>query len=47
MLEPVTEADGVLLDIVYATDRVFTGRAVYARPVALLLPQAKVEEERG
>ena len=42
MLEPVTEADGVLLDIVYATDRVFTGRAVYARPVALLLPQAKV-----
>lgn len=41
MLEAVTEQDGVLLDIVYATNRVFTGVPVYTRPVALLLPEAK------
>lgn len=31
----------MLLDIVYATDRVFTGRAVYTRPSAMLLPEAR------
>ncbi len=41
LLEAITPADGVLLDIVYATDRVFTGRAVYQRAVAMLLPEAK------
>jgi D-alanyl-D-alanine dipeptidase len=43
MLERVTETDGVVLDIVYATDRVFTGHAVYTRPVAMLLPQARAK----
>ncbi len=41
LLEEITEADGLLLDIVYATDRVFTGQPVYQRPVAFLLPEAR------
>ncbi len=38
MLEPITEADGVLLDLRYATSDNLSGRPVYTRPVALLLP---------
>ena len=40
MLVPVTEADGVLLDLRYATADNLTGAAIYRRPVALLRPEA-------
>ncbi|EFH13349.1 D-alanyl-D-alanine dipeptidase [Teichococcus cervicalis] len=41
MLLPVTDADGVLLDLRYATADNLTGRPIYTRPVALLLPEAR------
>lgn len=41
MLERLTQADGLLFDIRYATADNLTGRAIYARPVALLLPEAR------
>ncbi len=41
MLLPVTDADGVLLDLRYATAGNLTGRPIYTRPVALLLPEAR------
>lgn len=41
MLLPVTEADGFLLDIRYATADNLAGRPIYRRPVALLLPLAR------
>jgi D-alanyl-D-alanine dipeptidase len=41
MLEEITSADfGVELDIVYATDRNFTGVPVYGRAACFLLPEA-------
>ncbi len=41
MLEPITEQDGILLDIRYATPDTIAGRALYRRPVALLTPLAR------
>ncbi|ONG52736.1 D-alanyl-D-alanine dipeptidase [Pseudoroseomonas deserti] len=41
MLLPVTEADGFVLDIRYATPDNLTGAPIYTRPVALLLPEAR------
>jgi D-alanyl-D-alanine dipeptidase len=41
MLIPIREEDGLLLDIRYATADNLTGRPIYARPVALLLPEAR------
>lgn len=41
MLLPVTADDGVSLDIRYATANNFTGKPIYARPVALLRPEAR------
>ncbi len=40
MLVPVTESDGVLLDLRYATADNITGQPIYRRPVALLRPDA-------
>ncbi|WP_366658026.1 D-alanyl-D-alanine dipeptidase [Fodinicurvata sp. EGI_FJ10296] len=40
MLKRVTEDDGFSLDIRYATDNNLLGRPIYARPVALLVPEA-------
>jgi D-alanyl-D-alanine dipeptidase len=40
MLVPIRAEDGFVLDIRYATDDNLTGKPIYARPVALLLPQA-------
>lgn len=39
-LVPVTEDDGVLIDLRYATADNLTGRAIYFRPVAMLRPEA-------
>jgi len=39
-LEPITSADGLTLDIRYATPDNLTGAPIYARPVALLVPEA-------
>ncbi|MCQ4162308.1 D-alanyl-D-alanine dipeptidase [Roseomonas sp. GC11] len=41
MLLPVTEADGFLLDLRYATADNLTGAPIYTRPRALLLPLAR------
>lgn len=41
MLIPITDADGILLDLRYASVDNLLGRAVYARPVALLRPEAR------
>jgi len=41
MLVPVTEGDGVLLDLRYATPNNVIGRPIYLRPVALLRPEAR------
>jgi D-alanyl-D-alanine dipeptidase len=41
MLEHLTEADGLLFDIRYATADNLAGKPVYARPVAMLLPDAR------
>ena len=41
MLEPITEADGFLLDLRYATSNNLLGRPVYSRAVALLRPEAR------
>ena len=41
MLVPILPQDGVVLDIRYATADNLTGQPIYARPVALLLPQAR------
>ncbi len=41
MLEPITEADGILLDLRYATHDNLLGRPVYSRAVALLRPEAR------
>ena len=41
MLIAMTEADGVLLDLRYATADNLLGRPVYDRPVALLRPEAR------
>jgi D-alanyl-D-alanine dipeptidase len=41
MLQPLTEADGLILDIRYATPDNLTGRPIYSRPVALLLPEGR------
>jgi D-alanyl-D-alanine dipeptidase len=40
MLVPIRKEDGFVLDLRYATRDNLTGRQLYARPVALLLPQA-------
>ena len=40
MLVSLTEDDGVLLDLRYATADNLTGRPIYRRPVALLHPEA-------
>lgn len=40
MLLPLTEDDGVLLDLRYATAGNLTGRPIYRRPAALLRPEA-------
>lgn len=40
LTEITQDGFGVELDIVYATDRNFTGRPVYARPACFLLPEA-------
>jgi zinc D-Ala-D-Ala dipeptidase len=40
MLVGLTEEDGVLLDIRYATENNLLGRPIYRRPVALLAPEA-------
>ena len=37
---PVGDGDGILLDLRYATAGNLTGRPIYARPVALLRPEA-------
>jgi D-alanyl-D-alanine dipeptidase len=43
MLTEITEADyGVEIDMVYATNRVFTGKAVYGRGACFLHPDAAV-----
>jgi len=41
MLVPVTAADGILLDLRYATADKLTGRPIYQRPVALLRAEAR------
>jgi D-alanyl-D-alanine dipeptidase len=41
MMIPLTEADGVLLDIRYATADNILGAPIYRRPVALLRPEAR------
>lgn len=41
MLLPINEADGLILDLRYATADNLTGRPIYRRPVALLLPEAR------
>ncbi|KAA2212418.1 D-alanyl-D-alanine dipeptidase [Teichococcus oryzae] len=41
MLTPITEDDGLLLDLRYATPDNLTGRPIYRRPVAMLLPLAR------
>ena len=41
MLVAVTEADGVLVDLRYATADTLTGAPIYHRPVALLRPEAR------
>lgn len=41
MLIPITDADGILLDLRYASVDNPLGRAVYARAVALLRPPAR------
>lgn len=41
MLVPVTEEDGVVLDLRYATSDNVMGRPVYRRAVALLRPEAR------
>jgi D-alanyl-D-alanine dipeptidase len=41
MLITLTEADGLLFDIRYATADNLTGRPIYARPVAMLVPDAR------
>lgn len=40
MLVPIRPEEGFLLDIRYATEDNLAGRPIYARPVALLLPEA-------
>jgi D-alanyl-D-alanine dipeptidase len=40
LLIPVTEEDGVRLDLRYATADNITGKPIYRRPVALLRPEA-------
>lgn len=41
MLQPITEEDGLLLDLRYATPDNLAGVPIYRRPVALLLPLAR------
>jgi D-alanyl-D-alanine dipeptidase len=41
MLQRLTEADGLLFDIRYASEDNPTGRPIYRRPVALLVPEAR------
>ncbi|MBO1080935.1 D-alanyl-D-alanine dipeptidase [Roseomonas haemaphysalidis] len=41
MLLPLSEADGLILDLRYATADNLTGAPIYRRPVALLLPEAR------
>lgn len=41
MLIPVTPADGIVLDLRYATADNWTGAPIYRRPVALLRPEAR------
>lgn len=41
MLQPLTEADGLLFDLRYATPDNLTGAPIYRRPVAMLLPEAR------
>ena len=41
MLVPVTEADGILLDLRYATANILGGVPIYRRAVALLHPAAR------
>ena len=40
-LQRVTEADGLMLDLRYATADNLTGRPIYRRPVAMLRPEAR------
>ncbi len=42
MLVPISAEDGFVLDIRYATADNLTGKPIYRRPVALLLPRAAV-----
>ncbi len=46
MLVPIRADDGFVLDIRYATDDNLTGKPIYLRPVALLLPQAAAPAAR-
>jgi D-alanyl-D-alanine dipeptidase len=41
MLTTLTEADGLSFDLRYATPDNLTGRPIYRRPVAMLLPEAR------
>lgn len=41
MLVPISDADGLVLDLRYATSDNVLGRPVYARAVALLRPEAR------
>lgn len=41
MLVPITETDGVVLDLRYATADNLVGRPIYRRAVALLRPEAR------
>lgn len=41
MLVPITDADGILLDLRYASTDNLLGRAIYTRAVALLRPEAR------
>ncbi|HEY2132001.1 MAG TPA: D-alanyl-D-alanine dipeptidase [Acetobacteraceae bacterium] len=41
MLITLTEADGLSFDLRYATPDNLTGRPIYSRPVAMLLPDAR------
>ena len=42
MLITLTEADGLAFDIRYATPDNLTGRPIYSRPIAMLLPDARI-----
>jgi D-alanyl-D-alanine dipeptidase len=47
LLVPLRSEDGYVLDVRYATADNLTGAPIYARPVALLLPEAKALLDRA